>query len=78
MRHLKSISKVVHIRVPFEVIEDRLKNLPPRAIIGLGKKSLRELYDERMPLYEAAADLTVEAKGGDSDIVATKIIEYIA
>ena len=60
MRHLKNISPIIYLRVPFETIESRLKEKPPRAIIGLGRKSLRELYDERHPLYEKYADFIVD------------------
>ncbi|MDP3965283.1 MAG: shikimate kinase, partial [bacterium] len=58
MAHLKAISKVIYLRVPFETIEARLKGTPPRGIVGLGNKTLRELYDERTPMYESNADLT--------------------
>src|SRR5579864_897227 len=42
IEHLRSISKVVYLKIPFETVEARLLKVPPRAIIGLGKKSLRE------------------------------------
>lgn len=67
MKHMCDISKVIYLKVPFEMVEERLLNVPPRAIIGLGRKSLRELYDERHPLYEKNAHLTVEPAGLSSD-----------
>lgn len=60
MRFMRGLSKVVYLKVPFDTVEARLKKVPPRAIIGLGKKTLRELYDERHPLYEKNADLVLE------------------
>lgn len=65
MRHLKEISKVVYLRVPFAVIEGRVAGIPERErrIIGIGTKTLRQLFDERVPLYEHYADIIVEAHG---------------
>jgi len=60
MDHLKDISTIVYLQVPFETVEARLKNAAPRAIIGLGKKTLHELYDERHPLYKVHADHTID------------------
>ncbi|MDO8513946.1 MAG: shikimate kinase [bacterium] len=60
MDHTKDISTLVYLKVPFETIEARLKGASPRAIIGLGQKSLQELYDERTPLYELHADIIVD------------------
>ncbi len=60
MRHVRDISKAIYLKVPFEIIESRKRGAAPRAVIGLGTKSLRELYDERHPLYEKSADITLE------------------
>jgi len=58
--HIKDISEIVYLRVPYEVVEARLRDVPPRAIIGLGQKSLRQLYDERSPLYAEHSDYIVD------------------
>lgn len=60
MDHLKTISTIVHLKVPYAAIADRLRDAPARAIIGLGKKTLRQLYEERMPLYRLHADHEVD------------------
>lgn len=77
VKHLKEISKVVYLKVPYETIEARLKGTPPRAIIGLGRKSLRELYDERHPLYEKLSDITIEAGGNHVHETIQKIVEFL-
>lgn len=78
MDHIKNLSTVVYLKAPFETIEERLRDAPPRAIIGLGRKSLRELYDERHPLYERYADITVEAGKDRSKETIESIIEYLS
>ena len=67
MNYMRGISKVIYLQVPYETVEARLKQVPPRAIIGLGRKALRELYDERHPMYESNADLIVEPQAISSD-----------
>jgi len=78
MDYLKDISVVVYLKVPQETVESRLSGLPPRAIIGLGRKSVRELYDERHPLYEAYADFVIEPTGRSEEEVLRAIAEYVA
>ena len=77
MRHLKDISTIIYLRVPFETIESRLKDKPPRAIIGLGRKTLRQLYDERHPLYEKHAHFVVDTHGREAEHVMNSIIEFL-
>jgi shikimate kinase len=77
MKHLKEISKVVYLKVPYETVEGRLKDAPPRAIIGLGKKTLRELYDERHPLYEKHADSIINVSGNNSASIIREILIFL-
>jgi len=75
--HAKRISKIVYLAAPFETIEERLRKVPPRAIIGLGRKTLRELYDERHPLYEKHAHKIVSTHEKNLDAVLNEIIEFL-
>jgi len=77
MQHLNDISHVIYLRVPYEVIESRLEGKPPRAIIGLGRKTLRELYDERHPLYEKHAHFTIDTHGREYDDILREIGEFL-
>ena len=77
MVHLKAMSKVIYLRVPFETIEARVKGTPPRGIVGLGNKTLRELYDERCPLYESGADIVIDTEGKNSERIAREIMRFL-
>lgn len=77
INHLKSTSNIVYLKVPFELVEERLHKVPPRAIIGLGRKTLRELYDERHPLYEKHAHLTIDTHGRESDEILESIERFL-
>lgn len=77
MNHLRDISKVIYLKVPFDTVEARLQKVPPRAIIGLGRKTLRELYDERHPLYESNAHLVVEPHALSSDEFVRTVTDFL-
>lgn len=61
MAHLKSIGTVVYLEISFESLTLRLNDLQERGVVLKGgiSMSLRDLYEERRPLYERYADITV-------------------
>ena len=65
MRRLHENGLVVYIRLPYEEIEHRLSNLATRGVTLKKGQTLRNLYDERIPLYEAEADYTFEPEESD-------------
>lgn len=73
MQHLKEISTVIYLNVPFSTLETRVGNVK-RGIVGLGSKTLRQLYDERVPLYEKYADITIETEGKNTDDIVKEMI----
>ena len=77
LKHVCDISIVIYLRVPYETIEERLAKVPPRAVIGLGRKTLRELYDDRHPRYEQSADLIIDTHGRETDRTAQMIIDFV-
>ena len=62
MRHLKDIGTVVYLQLSYEAIEDRLGDLHARGVSIQPGWTLRDLYDERVPLYEKWADITVDCE----------------
>lgn len=77
MEHLKKISTVVYLRVPYDTIESRLKSLKRRGVVFDAGQTLRDIYDIRTPLYEKYADIIVDCSD-ESDIqeTAMQIVEY--
>lgn len=59
MRHYKEIGKVVYLKASFETINSRLKNARNRGVVLREGQTLQALYDERVPLFEKYADITV-------------------
>jgi shikimate kinase len=76
MEHLKNVSTVVYIKVPFDILEKRLKNLKRRGVVLEEGQTLKDVFDLRSPLYEKYADIVIEAED-DMDIqdTAMKIAE---
>jgi len=63
MEYLKQRSTLVYLDDSFENIEGKLTNASARGIVGLRSKSLRQIYDERRPLYVKYADITLNCQG---------------
>nr|MBR6778457.1 shikimate kinase [Clostridia bacterium] len=64
MQKLKELGKIVYLKLPYEVIERRLGDLKKRGVALKEGFTLKDLYDERTPLYEKYAEITVELWGG--------------
>ena len=63
MAHLKDLGIVVYLKLGFEPLCDRLGDLKNRGVVLKSGQTLKDLYEERIPLYESYADLTVEEDG---------------
>lgn len=62
MKHLREIGTVVYLRLSCESIAERLGDLKERGVTLREGQTLQELYDERVPLYERYADVTVDCE----------------
>jgi len=74
MEYLRQYSTLVYLDDSFENIEERLANVSARGIVGLRNKSLRQIYDERGPLYSRYADITVNCRGKSWDQIVKEIL----
>lgn len=77
MKHLHKHGIVVYIRLPYDVISNRLSNLATRGVTLKEGQSLLDLYNERVPLYEASADLVCEADGLGIEETVVRITELV-
>ena len=60
MLNLKGLGKIVYLNIPYDEMCRRLGDFSHRGVIMRKGRSLREMYDERAPLYEKYADITVD------------------
>lgn len=65
MDHLKEISTVIYLKLPYDLLKRRLGNLHNRGVVLKEGQTLQDLYEERSALYEKYADLVVDETGLD-------------
>lgn len=63
MEHLREMGTVVYLKLSCEEIAERLGDLSARGVTLRPGQTLRELYAERIPLYEKYAHVTVPCDG---------------
>ena len=63
MEHLRSLGKVIYLYCSVDTIIARIDNFADRGIVLKPGQDLRGLFDERTPLYESYADITVSCDG---------------
>ena len=65
MRHFQEIGTVVYLKVSCEELKKRLGDLKNRGVSIKEGQTLEDLYEERRPLYEKYADITVDLEETD-------------
>lgn len=60
MEHLKQISEVIYLKLSYEEVARRIGDVVDRGVALKPGYSLKDLYAERVPLYERYADITVD------------------
>lgn len=63
MQKLKEMGTVVYLKLSYEIIAKRLGDLKKRGVALKDGFTLKDLYEERTPLYEKYADVVVELHG---------------
>lgn len=74
MKHLKSIGKVIYIKISYETLCTRLGDYVHRGVVMPKGYTLLDMYNERKELYEKYADFILDE--GDDSI--NKTLERIA
>jgi shikimate kinase len=65
MAHLKSLGRIVYICLDYKEVERRLGDLHARGVAIAPGSTLMDLYNQRVPLYEKYADITVNIVNGN-------------
>ena len=53
----------MYLQLPYEELKERLGDLHERGVVLKRGYTLLDLYEERIPLYEKYADITIDCKG---------------
>lgn len=73
----KETGIVVYLKIPYDEIKTRVGDLKKRGVVIKQGNTLKDLYDERVPLYEKHADITVELSENSIEENAEKIYNAI-
>ena len=77
MEHFKKSGKIVYLHVDFDEIVKRVTNITTRGIVLKNGKTLSDAFDERKPLYDRFADITIDYTGNSVEESVKKIIESL-
>jgi shikimate kinase len=77
MEYLKTDGVVLYLKISFEEMVRRLGNITTRGIVLIAGQSLRDMYNQRVPLYEEYADITIDCSGNDFETVVEKAVDEL-
>ncbi len=74
MEHLKAIGTVIYLKLPYEVVRKRLSDIKGRGVVLKDGQTLKDLYEERVLLYEKYADIIVDELGRNVEQTVEEIV----
>ena len=77
MNHLKENGIVIYLHVDCAEIEKRVTNITTRGIVLKNGRTLSDAYEERKPLYDKFADITVDCTADSIEMSIRKITERL-
>ncbi len=76
MDYLKKNTTLVYLADCYDNIEARVEgDRLDRGIVGLKTKSLKQIYDERNPLYAKYADITIDCAGKSWEEIVDEVLQ---
>lgn len=73
MEHLSKIGTIIYLKLEYKNLARRLGNLKNRGVVLKDGQTLLDLYNERIPLYEKYAHITIDEKNKDIQDIALEI-----
>ena len=77
MAHLKSNGVVLHLDLPLALLKRRLRDLDARGVVMAPDQTLENLFQERQPLYQLHADITIDCTNLTHEHVVKDIIAVL-
>jgi shikimate kinase len=77
MDYLKSRGISLYVKISFEEMEKRLRNITTRGIVLDAGQDLLEMYSQRIPLYEKYADIAIDCSHDNFETCVEKIIDLL-
>lgn len=76
MEHLSEIGTICYLKLSYEAIADRLGDLGKRGVVLKEGQTLLDLYQERIPLYEKYANITIDCEDKNIRQIVEEIAKY--
>ena len=76
-KRLSEIGRMVYIKAPLEIIEARIGDIDKRGVANEAGQTLRDIYEERAPIYEKYADATIEVGKTEISVTSRALAEML-
>ena len=73
MEHLKKLGKIIYLHIDYENMCSRISNLSTRGVLIKNGDTLKDMYNERLPLYQKWADAVIDCNGNSVEQTAREI-----
>ncbi len=77
MRHFRDIGILVYLKVPYDVLIERLDDIHGRGVVLRPGQSMEKLFEERTVLYEKYADITIDEAGRTPEEILNEIVNSL-
>ena len=77
MEHLSEIATVIYLELELPALTRRLGNLKKRGVVLKDGQTLKDIYNERIPLYNKYADIIVNEHRCSIERTVEKIIDKL-
>jgi len=78
MEHFKEIGTIIYLKISFDVLSKRLKDVKNRGVVLRENQTIRDIYDERTLLYEKYADVVVDVSKCSIEEAVEMIMKILA
>ena len=75
MEHLKKSGKIIFLNLSYDTMVDRIKNITTRGVVVKKGDSLKDMYNERLPMYKKWADVIIDCDNNTVEQTVAKIVE---
>ena len=75
MQHLKKSGKIIFLNLSYDTMVDRIKNITTRGVVVRNGSSLKDMYNERLPMYQKWADIVIDCDSNTVEQTVAKIVE---
>lgn len=74
MEHLKRLGKIIYLHLSYDAMCARISNLATRGVLLKDGESLKDMYDERLPLYSKWAQAVINCTNNNVDQTVAAIV----